>query len=101
MVRDFVGGQVIGAQPRRSDTRTNRGNLKDMAAPLFAKVRNSRFADMDIRFRGDGEWLARKHGATHGRKWRNVDLVTAPRQVKSVLSSSPPADKATARSCRS
>ncbi len=27
-----------------------------------------------IRFRGDGEWLARKHGATRRRKWRKVHL---------------------------
>lgn len=27
-----------------------------------------------IRFRGDGEWLARKHGATRRREWRKVHL---------------------------
>lgn len=27
-----------------------------------------------IRFRGDGEWLARKHGATRRREWRKVHM---------------------------
>ncbi|MBE3639037.1 transposase [Mangrovicoccus sp. HB182678] len=30
-----------------------------------------------IRFRGDGEWLSRKHGPTRRRKWRKVHLAMA------------------------
>ena len=39
-----------------------------------------------IRFRGDGEWLARKHGATRRREWRKVHLAmdTATGDIRAV-----------------
>ncbi|PZX16349.1 DDE family transposase [Palleronia aestuarii] len=39
-----------------------------------------------IRFRGDGEWLARKHGATRRREWRKVHLTmdTATGDIRAV-----------------
>ncbi|MDB6177446.1 IS5 family transposase [Paracoccus sp. Z330] len=39
-----------------------------------------------IRFRGDGEWLARKHGATRRREWRKVHLAmdTATGDIRGV-----------------
>ncbi|RAP41058.1 hypothetical protein BYZ73_11515 [Rhodovulum viride] len=39
-----------------------------------------------IRFRGDGEWLSRKHGATRRREWRKVHLAmdTANGDIRAV-----------------
>lgn len=39
-----------------------------------------------IRFRGDGEWLSRKHGATRRREWRKVHLAmdTATGDIRAV-----------------
>lgn len=39
-----------------------------------------------IRFRGDGEWLVRKHGATRRREWRKVHLAmdTATGDIRAV-----------------
>jgi len=40
-----------------------------------------------IRFRGDGEWLARKHGATRRREWRKAHLAmdTATGDIRAVV----------------
>lgn len=39
-----------------------------------------------IRFRGDGEWLSRKHGATRRREWRKVHIAmdTATGDIRAV-----------------
>lgn len=55
-----------------------------------------------IRFRGDGEWLSRKHGATRRREWRKVHLAmdTATGDIRAVeFTSSRQGDSRSFRSC--
>ncbi len=51
------------------------------AAPLNLLIDST-----GIRFRGDGEWLAREHGATRRREWRKVHLAmdTATGDIRAV-----------------
>ena len=54
-----------------------------------------------IRFLGDGEWQARKHGVQGRRQWRKVHLGPWTRPLRtSAPWNSPPAATATAQSCQ-
>lgn len=53
-----------------------------------------------IKFLGDGEWQARKHGVQSRRQWRKVHLAMDTATSDIVLSSLPQAGKVTARPCR-
>ena len=51
----------------------------------FAGARDNVIDDTGLKVFGDGEWKARRHGASRRRSWRKLQIAIAPKQARALL----------------